>query len=51
MTKICDGCWKWAEFKKDCKFYWRNKHVCTQWQSAPDSPKEHAGREIVGLYL
>ena len=33
MSKLCEGCWKWKAFGKDCHFYWESKKECHQWQS------------------
>lgn len=32
---VCEGCWRWEKFGKDCWYYWDGKKFCTFYSTDP----------------
>lgn len=43
---ICEDCARWAEFKKDCHYYWNNKRECTKFCIALNDPDQFITEEL-----
>ncbi len=37
----CKDCARWKHFKKECRYHWEDKQICTQWVSHLGSNEEY----------
>jgi len=36
-NKICERCYKWLAFKKQCRYWWEGKKECSKFMLTADS--------------
>ena len=40
MNELCEDCWKWKEFGKKCRFFWPDKHKCSQFTISENATEQ-----------